>query len=384
MANYTLTPNMNLIQPTPLIQSAPLWATQLNSSLLTVDGHNHSPGQGVLIDPSGLNINLDLSFNQNSAVGVNTVTFFNNPSSLSSSFQGCVYEAGGNFYFNNSAGTAVQITSGSSVVGSSGTITGMTGTTASVVFSSGTGVFTFQQATSTAGNLDIGSLIIRYPGSYPSPSGNYISIQAPTSLASGYVITLPALPAQTNVSTLSAMGVMSSVTWDAVGSNMTSTGANAIAATMTATGANAIQATTTRATGTSVGIGGVAISPSCGMFFTTSSLLTPITNLSVTIVTSGRPVFIGLQSDGSSINQPGFIGCTISTGATEITLYRGSTAISSEAVSGGSTDFGSSPGQINFVDVVAAGTYTYTARAAGLGGGGTFVVFYTTLVAYEL
>ena len=50
-------------------------------------------------------------------------------------------------------------------------------------------------------NIDIGTLILRYPGSYPStPSGtNWIEMRVPSSIAAGYALTLPTgLPTSSN------------------------------------------------------------------------------------------------------------------------------------------------------------------------------------------
>lgn len=51
-------------------------------------------------------------------------------------------------------------------------------------------------------------------------------------------------------------------------------------------------------------------SSSCGVFTTASSTFVNITNLSVSLVTSGRPIFVGLVSDQSGNNS--FIGATSS------------------------------------------------------------------------
>jgi hypothetical protein len=191
MANSTISPNMNLIIPTVGTDPGPDWANNLNNSLSLIDSHNHTAGQGVQIPSLGLNINSDLTFKSNNATNLNSVQFV--PTTLSTA--GAVYESSaGDLWYNNGSGTAVQITSGNSVA-VSGAIgfTGLPSGTASAAYlGSPYFTFRFQQATNVAANLDIGTITIRYPGSYPSPTGNYIQIRASSSLATQYSFTLPA------------------------------------------------------------------------------------------------------------------------------------------------------------------------------------------------
>lgn len=196
MANTFTTPNMKLPSPVPGAEAGPQWATDNFNCLSIIDAHTHAAGSGVQITPLGININLDLSFNSFNAISLRSARFApqGSPIPASGSDIGCLYEAGSDLYFNDGAGNQVRITQGGNVAGASGTITGLPSGTASAAFASSSGSFIFQQATSTGANLDVGSIAIRYPGSYPTPSGNYIQLQAPSSLASGYSITLPGLP----------------------------------------------------------------------------------------------------------------------------------------------------------------------------------------------
>lgn len=234
MSNYYVSPNMSLPIPVPTVDTGPDWANNLNGCLNTIDAHTHNSGSGVQVTPSGLNLNADVTFLTNNAIALRSVRFNANlaPLALAADL-GCLYESGVDLYYNDGNGNQIRITQSGSVAGASGTITGLPSGTASAAFSAGTGTFIFQQATSTAANMDAGTLIVRYPGSYPTPSGNYIAIQAPSALSSGYALTLPSLPAQTNVVTLGTSGILSSITYDAVGQGMTSTGANAIGLNMT-------------------------------------------------------------------------------------------------------------------------------------------------------
>src|SRR5690606_21098393 len=60
--------------------------------------------------------------------------------------------------------------------------------------------------------------------------------------------------------------------------------------------------TPSRTTGTSVGIGGVAISESSGLYIKETSDFETVTNLSVTLETTGRPVFVGLIGDPDNVS----------------------------------------------------------------------------------
>jgi hypothetical protein len=183
--------------------------------------------------------------------------------------------------------------------------------------------------------------------------------------------------------TLSSAGNMSSISYDSVGQNMTSAGANAVANTRTRTVAS------------TVGVGGIAISSSSGLFVTTSTTLTAVTNLSVTITTSGRPVFVGLRSDGSGSSSS--IACVTSGGDTNLSaqfaIYNGASQVSLSNIN---LIDSSPPAEIeNSVPCSAlwtidtavsgsAGTYTYTAQAKVNASTGSALVGYAQLIAYEL
>lgn len=205
MADTITSPNMNLVVPVPSQCPAPEWAQAVYACLYgNIDQHNHSPGQGVPITPSGMNISSNLSFGGNSAINLKTTTYTDQTSALASSFLGCVYIAGGNLYYNAGAdGFAVQITNGHTVVGSSGTIGGLPSGTASATYSTPT--FTFQSATSTPANLDGGSLFIREV----TAGANAVKLSSPTSLAADYTLTFPAAPpGSTSFATVSSAGLI--------------------------------------------------------------------------------------------------------------------------------------------------------------------------------
>lgn len=366
----TITPNMSLTLPTPGSEPGPAYGTDQNASFTRVDSHNHTSGQGVAIPAGGLNINSDLPFGGFNATLLRSTRFVSQSSVLSAGTDlACVYVSGGNLYYNNSGGTAVQITSGSSVNAGAGSITGLPSGTASVSFASST--YFFRSATSTPATIDVGSVIVRNTTS----SGHGVTLSPINALAADYSLTLPSIPAQTNVMTLDTSGNMGSTTYDAVGQAMTSVGANAIANTRT------------RTTGTTVAAGGVASSSSSGTFTTTSTSAVQVTNLSVTITTNGRPVFVGIQGDDSA--SATVVGSNNSNFSWTLELRNGATIINGfraqGTVTGGATPgLSIPPGAVWALDFPAAGTYTYHVFASVANSAATLTVGNASLVAYEL
>jgi len=198
----TISPNMSLILPTVGQEPGPNWALDLNSSLSILDQHNHASGNGVQIQPSGLNINSDLTFNGNSAINLKATYFSPQGSALASSELRAVYSYNGDLYYNNSTGAAVQITNGAAVAGTPGSI-GSLVSPASVNYVSGTQTYVFQSAVNTAGNIDAGSLTIRRIVA----SSNGITLSAPSSLPSNYTITFPSnVPSAQKIMSLDSSG----------------------------------------------------------------------------------------------------------------------------------------------------------------------------------
>lgn len=121
---------------------------------------------------------------------------------------------------------------------------------------------------------------------------------------------------------------------------------------------------------------GLAISPTCSTFSSTSSSYVQVTNLAIAIVTTGRPVLIMMQPDGSST------GCDISSGSNSIEIIiqrNGSTNIGAWFLNSSSI----LPLQFNFIDTPAATNNSYNVYAKSLTGS-AFSINYYTLVAFEL
>src|SRR6185369_15092774 len=210
----TNTPNMNLNLPVPGQEPGPDYATDNNAAFTQVDQHNHTPGYGVAIPSAGIGIDAGLAFNNTDAYTLRSSRYINNSSTLSGTDDlGCVYVSGGNLYYNNSAGTAVQITNGSSVNAGAGSISGLPSGTASVTFTGST--YVFQSATSIPATVDVGSVIIR--NTIASSFG--VTISPINALPSSYNLTLPTIPAGTRILTLDNSGNIGS-TWNVDGTTI--------------------------------------------------------------------------------------------------------------------------------------------------------------------
>jgi hypothetical protein len=207
MANTTISPNMNLIVPTVALDDGPDWANNINADLSILDGHNHSSGQGVQIQPSGLNINSDLTFQGNNATNLRTDRYSPQSSALlGASDIGCVYVVGNELYYNDvTGGHQIQITTNGTVNAGSGSIGGLPSGTASANYAAGT--FVWQSATNVAANMDAQSYI--YRNSTANSKG--LTLKAPT-LSSDVSETLPLPPASvTSIMQMDNAGNMSAI-----------------------------------------------------------------------------------------------------------------------------------------------------------------------------
>lgn len=170
------------------------WETNLNASQTILDGHNHTPGMGVQIPPSGLNINSSLSFQNNQAINLQA-SVYTNQSSLTT--LNAVYAIGGNLYFNDSSGNVVQLTKAGSV---NATSTGISSGTATAAFSAG--VLVVNASSLTPANIQAGSILL---GNNVA-SSKYLTLSPPASMAANYTITLPVLPSVTSFLTIDSSG----------------------------------------------------------------------------------------------------------------------------------------------------------------------------------
>lgn len=105
---------------------------------------------------------------------------------------------------------------------------------------------------------------------------------------------------------------------------------------------------------------GHSVSSSCGTFLTSGSSYTDVTNLSVSITTVGKPVYVGLTPDTS--NPSAEVDMTNASADSGIQILRDSTVI--YKLEGLVT---TPAGGVWAFDEPAAGTYTYKVQAKGTG-----------------
>lgn len=403
-----LTPNMNLLGITIGTDTGLTIETNQNANTSILDGHNHSSGSGVQINPNGLNINAALPFNGNPATLLQA-SVYQAQQSLATLL--ATYVIGPDLYYNDGNGNVVQLTKSGLV---NATSSGIASGTATAAFSAG--VLVVNAASLTPANIQAGSILI----GQNVASSNFLTLAPPSALSGGsYTLTLPTIPAQTNVMTIDSSGNMGSTTWNAVGQNMTSVGANAIGASMTSTGANAVAASVTsvtttvanlvgttmtstgansvannrsRPTGSTVAAGGVAISSVITSYSNATSTPTQMGTVTLTISAGNNPIYMTLVPDGS----PGTLSLS-STGTSAvglITLYKDGSPIASTNF--GATNITSSaspwtmdfmPGQFNFINITVLGagtTHTFAVYGSVSSSSTTLTANNLALVAYEL
>lgn len=123
---------------------------------------------------------------------------------------------------------------------------------------------------------------------------------------------------------------------------------------------------------------GQQISSSSGYFITSSTSFTDVTNLSVTLTTTGRPIVLGLVADGST-----GIPCRIisNSSTSQIAILQDSTIISLNQID---DTIETACGIIWHFYVPSAGTYTFKVQAKKTVPGGTIQFYSAKLIAYEL
>lgn len=216
--------NMSLPIPSVGSEQGPDYAYDINSCLTLVDQHDHSPGYGVQITPSGLNINIDLPFGGNFATNIAGVTFA--PQSVTPS-NNTIYENGDDLFFVDGNGNDVRITQSGAVAGTPGSISNLV-PPASASYVSGSATFVWQSDANIAANLDAASILLR---NISPNSDESVTITPPNALASSYTLTLPLIPVAQYFLTLDNTGAIAA----AIPFSMGITAANIANATITAT-----------------------------------------------------------------------------------------------------------------------------------------------------
>lgn len=192
MPNPVVTPNMSLTEPGIGNTLSPTWAQNLNTNFLTIDQHNHAPGSGVQITPAGININQDLPFLDNNAVGLRSSRYQSQASPLSLGTDlNCTYVSGVDLYYNDGSGNQIRLTALGGIAGTPGSISNLV-SPASASYVTADSTFVWQSSSGVAANMDAATYILRYPSTgYPTPTGTFIALQAPSTLATGYAMTFP-------------------------------------------------------------------------------------------------------------------------------------------------------------------------------------------------
>ena len=139
---------------------------------------------------------------------------------------------------------------------------------------------------------------------------------------------------------------------------------------------------------TAAAAGQVVKSASSGTFFSSSATYVDVTDLTVTITTLGNPVRLELQSDGTANLSFVQASSSANTARSAFKFLRGATSLGEVRLDAGFTgtttaNVTSPPNVVSYLDVVAAGTYTYKLQTYNVTAG-TTSVYYSNLIAYEI
>lgn len=353
MADTNNSTNMALPVPVVGTDPGPDYAYDLNSCLTLIDQHDHSPGFGVQITPSGMNINADLVINSHNLTLIRSARYAaqGSPLALAADLN-CSYVSGVDLYYNDGNGNQVRLTQGGSVAGSTGSISGLS-SPASASYVALSATFVWQSAANTPASLDAGSIILRNI----TANSNGITMNPPNALASNYSLTwMAALPGSTSFMGIDTSGNISA--YASVSGGLT--GTNLAAATITSTqiAANGIAYS-------NLPVANTASSSASGGFTTSSTSFVQPTNLSRSITTSGRPVLVMVQPDGVSSSCGFEVDGAGSVAIGYVSVSRGASVLGISTISSsvtGSPSITVPPSSIIAFDTPASGTYTYTIK----------------------
>lgn len=352
----TNTANMGLILPTIGTDTGLTWEQSMNANSQTLDNHNHTAGQGNQIPPAGININTSLPFNNQQATSLQAAVFQAQNSLIT---QKALYVSGVDLYYNDGSGNVIQMTTGGAVnATSSGISSG--NATASFVAS----VLTVKANSTTPANISGGSVLI---GNNVSNS-KFLTLQPPNAMAADYAVTLPALPGSQSFMSIDASG------------NMTGYAAvsGGIGTSNLANGA---------VTNAKLAALNYAYSTSCGTYTTSSVVPAQITNLSVSITTSGRPVMAMLGQIYGSFASDGYVDFSSTVGNTGTISFTDTISFLSSQQIGqlGGTAIRIPGTSFSALLLLSAGVHTINVYAAVSGASSTLLTAKELqLIVYEL
>ena len=387
----TISPNMSLIIPTAGDTNGPQYAFDVNASLTLIDQHDHTPGKGSQITPAGLNINTDLSFNSHFATDVAGVEFV---AQITLPSVNTIYQSGVDLYFADGVGNQIRITEAGGIAGTPGSIANLVAP-ASASYVALSSSFLWKSNTTIPANMDNGSVTIREVVA----NGNGVTLSAPTGLSANYSLTFPtALPATRNILTVDNAGALANLEVDnstlEINANLLQVKdlgiTTAKLAALAVTTAKVADGAITRPKLAALG---QQSSTTCSAFSISSTTFTAVTNLSVTITTTGRPIMLRLNSDDSPNEAVLGVFTNGASGdfTTQVAYNTNGGAYSSPystrliAFTSGQIQTVPSSSASWFIPV-AAGTYTFTIglKISSTAGGAAAFLNNTVLIAYEL
>lgn len=391
MANTTPSPIMSMPIPVPGTDPGPQYAFDLDSCLLILDGHDHTPGLGNPITPGAMDINSDLSINAFNLLNIRSSRYSPQGAPLALAADlGCVYVSGVDLWYNDVSGNQIQITTMGGVAGTPGSIANLV-PPASASYVAGSKTFVWQSNVSQAANLDAGSIILRN-----IPGTNGLTLSPPT-LGSNYTITLPTLPSVSSFMSIDNSGTIGASIPLSAGITASNLASDSVITskildlnvTEPKLADNSVSARTIQpgaVTSASLGPLNIVNSAPCFGFVTSSTSDVAVTNLSVVITLSGtRPVCLSVQPNNSGDSGFGFIDA-VNPPIGHISLYDGVSLLQENRI--GSTVLGAQfydVGNLIMIDTApSAGSHTYSVKARVSSGTTNLNITNLRLIVYEM
>lgn len=385
------TPNMVL--PVPIVGSevGPQYAIDVNNCFSILDSHDHSPGKGVKLTPSGLNINSNLSFSNNNAIDLRSVRFTpqSSPIALASDLN-CLSVAGVDLYYNDGNGNQIQITDNGGISGTPGSIANLV-SPASASYVSADSTFVWQSDANTAANMDAASYILRNL----TANSFGLTLNPPNAMGSDRDITFPNLPVSTSFLTIDSSGNMGASITISLGITDTMLAADSVITSKILDGSVTEPKLANDSVSTRTIIDENVTPAKMAPFVINNSGASTVVNstsyvdiTSITLAVSGvRPVLLMLNNFNNG-GAAGFLSVTDASnpavgiftfnadGDGDLGIFEVSTNVIGSALT--------IPASASFIHQPSAGTRTYKIRAKVASGTTNFTFTNIQLVAYEL